>query len=145
MKLNVLPQPLLTSFLHQVVEAANATTISCQINHTNQTQISAPSYDSRIYMLFFLPAFILLVFTPNLKYLAPLSLVANVVMTASLALIYFYSVTVSVRLDCNVCSNVGTGANAHSIRRCVKVQESLHLVHNINVVSEEEEDEDAVT
>ncbi|TNM98587.1 hypothetical protein fugu_013151 [Takifugu bimaculatus] len=76
-----------------VVEAANATTISCQINHTNQTQVSVPSFDSRIYMLFFLPAFILLVFTPSLKYLAPLSLVANVVMTLSLALIYFYSVT----------------------------------------------------
>lgn len=80
--------------LPQVVEAANATSISCQINHTNQTQISAPSFDSRIYMLFLLPAFTLLVFTPNLKYLAPLSLVANVVMTASLALIYYYSITV---------------------------------------------------
>uniref|UniRef100_H3D5Z1 Solute carrier family 36 member 1 n=1 Tax=Tetraodon nigroviridis TaxID=99883 RepID=H3D5Z1_TETNG len=76
-----------------VVEAANATTVTCQINHSNQTQILVPSFDSRIYMLFFLPAFILLVFTPSLRYLAPLSLVANVMMTISLALIYFYSVT----------------------------------------------------
>uniref|UniRef100_A0A674MB47 Solute carrier family 36 member 1 n=1 Tax=Takifugu rubripes TaxID=31033 RepID=A0A674MB47_TAKRU len=83
----------LSDNIKQVVEAANATTISCQINHTNQTQVSVPSFDSRIYMLFFLPAFVLLVFTPSLKYLAPLSLVANVVMTLSLALIYFYSVT----------------------------------------------------
>lgn len=95
------------SSLLQVVEAANATTVSCQINHTNQTQISAPSFDSRIYTLFFLPAFVLLVFTPNLKYLAPLSLVANVVMTASLALIYFYSVTVCVCVCVNVsCARV---------------------------------------
>lgn len=84
--------------LRQVVEAANATTVSCQVNNTDQTQVSAPSFDSRIYMLFFLPFFILLVFTPNLKYLAPLSLVANMVMTASLALIFFYSVTVSATL-----------------------------------------------
>lgn len=81
--------------LHQVVEAANATTFSCQINHTNQTQVLVPSFDSRLYMLCFLPAVILLVFTPNLKYLAPLSLVANLVMTASLVLIYFYSITVN--------------------------------------------------
>eukprot|EP00066_Takifugu_rubripes_P029286 XP_011618552.1 PREDICTED: proton-coupled amino acid transporter 1-like [Takifugu rubripes] len=65
----------LSDNIKQVVEAANATTISCQINHTNQTQVSVPSFDSRIYMLFFLPAFVLLVFTPSLKYLAPLSLV----------------------------------------------------------------------
>ena len=80
-----------------MVEAANATTFNCQINNTNHTQVLVPSFDSRIYMLFFLPAFVLLVFTPNLKYLAPLSLVANLVMTASLILIYFYSLTVNTR------------------------------------------------
>ncbi|XP_029367765.1 proton-coupled amino acid transporter 1 isoform X1 [Echeneis naucrates] len=83
----------LSDNVKQVVEAANATTFSCQVNHTNQTQILVKSFDSRLYMLCFLPAIILLVFTPNLKYLAPLSLVANLVMTASLILIYFYSLT----------------------------------------------------
>lgn len=83
----------LSDNVKQVVEAANATTFSCQINHTNQTQVLVPSFDSRLYMLCFLPAFVLLVFTPNLKYLAPLSLVANLVMTASLVLIYFFSLT----------------------------------------------------
>ncbi|XP_056238891.1 proton-coupled amino acid transporter 1 isoform X2 [Seriola aureovittata] len=83
----------LSDNVKQVVEAANATTFSCQMNHTNQTQTLVPSFDSRLYMLCFLPAIILLVFTPNLKYLAPLSLVANLVMTASLILIYFYSLT----------------------------------------------------
>ncbi|KAM6924207.1 neutral amino acid uniporter 4 [Xenentodon cancila] len=83
----------LSDNVKQVVEAANATTFSCQINYTNQTQVLVPSFDSRLYMLCFLPAFILLVFTPNLKYLAPLSLVANLVMTASLVLIYIYSLT----------------------------------------------------
>ncbi|XP_041845894.1 proton-coupled amino acid transporter 1 [Melanotaenia boesemani] len=83
----------LSDNVKQVVEAANATTFSCQINFTNQTQVLVPSFDSRLYMLCFLPFIILLVFTPNLKYLAPLSLVANLVMTASLVLIYIYSLT----------------------------------------------------
>nr|XP_019939726.1 PREDICTED: proton-coupled amino acid transporter 1-like [Paralichthys olivaceus] len=83
----------LSDNVKQVVEAANATTFNCYMNYTNQTQVLVPSFDSRLYMLCFLPAFVLLVFTPNLKFLAPLSLVANLVMTASLVLIYFYSIT----------------------------------------------------
>ncbi|XP_061643784.1 proton-coupled amino acid transporter 1 isoform X2 [Phyllopteryx taeniolatus] len=82
----------LSDNVKQVVEAANATTFNCQVNGSNQTQVLVPSFDSRLYMLCFLPAFILLVFTPNLKYLAPLSLIANLVMAASLVLIYFYSI-----------------------------------------------------
>ncbi|KAF7655204.1 hypothetical protein LDENG_00059640 [Lucifuga dentata] len=83
----------LSENIKQVVEAANTTTFNCQMNYTNQTDILVPSFDSRLYMLCFLPPIILLVFTPNLKYLAPFSLVANIVMAASLVLIYFYSLT----------------------------------------------------
>ncbi|XP_019739616.1 proton-coupled amino acid transporter 1 isoform X2 [Hippocampus comes] len=83
----------LSDNVKQVVEAANATTFNCQVDGGNQTQVLVPSFDSRLYMLCFLPAFILLVFTPNLKYLAPLSLIANLVMATSLVLIYFYSIT----------------------------------------------------
>ncbi|XP_061132797.1 proton-coupled amino acid transporter 1 isoform X2 [Syngnathus typhle] len=83
----------LSDNVKQVVEAANATTFNCQVDGGNQTQVLVPSFDSRLYMLCFLPAFILLVFMPNLKYLAPLSLIANLVMAASLVLIYFYSIT----------------------------------------------------
>lgn len=83
----------LSENVKQVVEAANATSINCEQNFTNQTNVYPPSFDKRLYMLCFLPFIILLVFTPNLKYLAPLSLIANLVMSASLVLIYFYSLT----------------------------------------------------
>ncbi|CAB1325013.1 unnamed protein product [Coregonus sp. 'balchen'] len=80
----------LSDNVKQVVESSNGTTMSC---HNNQTAVTVPSFDSRLYMLCFLPAVILLVFTPNLKYLAPLSLVANLVMCTSLVLIYFFCFT----------------------------------------------------
>lgn len=83
----------LSENVKQVVEAANATSFNCEQNFTNQTNVLVPSFDKRLYMLCFLPFIILLVFTPNLKYLAPLSLIANLVMSASLVLIYFYSLT----------------------------------------------------
>lgn len=83
----------LSDNIKQVVEAANATSWSCEVNTTDQTSVGAQSLDSRLYMLCFLPFFILLVFTPNLRVLAPLSLIANLMMTTSLVLIYFYSLT----------------------------------------------------
>ncbi|KAG9334678.1 hypothetical protein JZ751_007337 [Albula glossodonta] len=65
----------------EVVDAANATTMNC---HNNQTVVLEQSFDSRLYMLCFLPFITLLVFTPNLKYLAPFSLLANLAMCTSL-------------------------------------------------------------
>ncbi|XP_030621440.1 proton-coupled amino acid transporter 1 [Chanos chanos] len=81
----------LSDNVKQVVEAANGTTTNC---HTNQTAVIIPSYDSRIYMLFFLPAVIVLVFIRNLRILAPFSFLANIVMCISLGLVYYYCLTV---------------------------------------------------
>ncbi|XP_076877985.1 proton-coupled amino acid transporter 1 [Brachyhypopomus gauderio] len=80
----------LSDNVKQVIEAANGTTMNC---NTNQTAVIVPSYDSRIYMLFFLPFIIALVFTRSLKWLAPFSFVANLVMSASLVLIYYFCLT----------------------------------------------------
>ncbi|XP_066505571.1 proton-coupled amino acid transporter 1 isoform X2 [Hoplias malabaricus] len=80
----------LSDNIKQVIEAANGTTMNCEVN---QTAVIVPSYDSRLYMIFILPFIILLVFTRNLKFLAPFSFLANLVMSASLILIYYYSLT----------------------------------------------------
>ncbi|TSK28141.1 Proton-coupled amino acid transporter 1 [Bagarius yarrelli] len=81
----------LSDNVKQVIEAANGTTMNCD---TNETAVIVPSFDSRIYMLIFLPFIIALVFTRNLKYLAPFSFMANVVMCVSLVLIYYYCLMV---------------------------------------------------
>ncbi|XP_066572719.1 proton-coupled amino acid transporter 1 isoform X2 [Amia ocellicauda] len=80
----------LSDNVKQIVEAANGTTNNC---HSNQTAVIVPSFDSRLYMLCFLPFIILLVFTRNLKFLAPFSFAANVAMCGSLVLIYYYSLS----------------------------------------------------
>ncbi|KAI5607992.1 proton-coupled amino acid transporter 1, partial [Silurus asotus] len=79
----------LSDNVKQVIEAANGTTMNC---NTNETAVTVPSFDSRIYMVFFLPFIIALVFTRSLKFLAPFSLIANMVMCASLVFIYIYCV-----------------------------------------------------
>ncbi|XP_016108326.1 proton-coupled amino acid transporter 1-like [Sinocyclocheilus grahami] len=88
----------LSDNVKQVVETANGTTMNC---HNNETAVIVPSYDSRLYMLFFLPFMIVLVFIRNLKYLAPLSFVANISMCISLILIYYHCLTLTVHeMDC---------------------------------------------
>ncbi|KAM9471189.1 proton-coupled amino acid transporter 1 [Clarias gariepinus] len=80
----------LSDNVKQVIEAANGTTFDC---NTNETAVAVPSFDSRIYMVIFLPFIIILVFTRNLKFLAPFSFIANVVMCVSLVIIYYYCLT----------------------------------------------------
>ncbi|XP_060784008.1 proton-coupled amino acid transporter 1 isoform X2 [Neoarius graeffei] len=77
----------LSDNVKQVIERANGTTTNC---NTNETAVSVPSFDSRIYMLIFLPFIIVLVFIRNLKFLAPFSFLANLAMLISLVLIYCY-------------------------------------------------------
>ncbi|XP_048189852.1 proton-coupled amino acid transporter 2 [Perognathus longimembris pacificus] len=73
--------------LKQVVEAANSTTSNC---HHNETVVLAPSMDSRLYMLSFLPFLVLLVFIRHLRALTIFSLLANVSMLVSLFIIVQY-------------------------------------------------------
>ncbi|MGH0117927.1 UNVERIFIED_CONTAM: hypothetical protein FKN15_074394 [Acipenser sinensis] len=79
----------LSDNIKQVIESANGTTTDC---HLNQTVIMTSTFDSRLYMLCFLPFIILLVFIRNLKYLAPFSMLANLAMIISLGMIYNYIV-----------------------------------------------------
>ncbi|XP_063046655.1 proton-coupled amino acid transporter 1 [Engraulis encrasicolus] len=80
----------LSDNIRQVVEAANGTSWDC---HSNDTTVMVPTFDSKIYMLIFLPFVILLVFTRSLRVLAPFSSIANLAMAGSLVLIYYYSIT----------------------------------------------------
>ncbi|RXM91978.1 Proton-coupled amino acid transporter 1 [Acipenser ruthenus] len=79
----------LSDNIKQVIESANGTTTDC---HLNQTVIMTSTFDSRLYMLCFLPFIILLVFIRNLKYLAPFSMLANLAMIISLGMIFNYIV-----------------------------------------------------
>ncbi|KAJ8266062.1 hypothetical protein GJAV_G00125470 [Gymnothorax javanicus] len=80
----------LSENIKQVVEAFNVTMLHCQ---RNQTVAIVSSFDTRLYMLCFLPFIILLVFIRNLEHLAPCSLAANFAMCGSVILVFWYSVT----------------------------------------------------
>ncbi|XP_049634942.1 proton-coupled amino acid transporter 2-like [Suncus etruscus] len=75
--------------LKQVVEEVNSTTTDCQAGLITEL---VPSVDSRLYMLGLLPVLCLLAFFRNLRVLTVLSLLANVSMFVSLAILTYYIV-----------------------------------------------------
>ncbi|XP_003782074.1 proton-coupled amino acid transporter 2 [Otolemur garnettii] len=73
--------------LKQVVEVINSTTTNC---YNNETVTPAPTMDSRLYMLSFLPFLVLLVFIRNLRVMTIFSMLANISMLVSLVIIAQY-------------------------------------------------------